>query len=557
MQKLQIFAYKSTQGQTTFGVLRNPHHVAVLGLEDGQELAILSPPLPSFHAYRELEIWKRKLRGPAGRLRWLVLGRRQQLPRLQPPTGTAESALEVLARIQEVLAGRLVPERRLVKLLRDEGYWPSQISCALDLGVFRGEIAQLPGFTAGPWGSSTCSRCGSQKARPLPCGNCGDLHCLICLECSSVGEHRACSTLLARRGSSPNWARGTVELSLAYELTPAQQTASAELLDFWGRRQGRALVWAACGAGKTEVAFALIQRALEEGQEVLFAIPRKDIVREIAQRLQASFPGVEVAAHHGGQPWLAPGRLVAATTHQVLHFYQRFGLAILDEVDAFPFQGNEMLRFGLERALAPQGQLVEMTATPSGPRPSRVITIPARHHGFPLPEPEILVDKLPPVGELEAAVLPPAVVDTLAGTDCQWLVFAPTIAACTALHKALVQAVPRDVGLCHSKLESREQMIDAFRSGLVDILVSTSVLERGVNFSGIGVMVRYADHPIFSASALVQMAGRVGRSAEAPTGTVLFAASRRSPAMGEAVALIRELNEEARRRGLLVHETTT
>ena len=55
MQKLQIFAYKSTQGQTTFGVLRNPHHVAVLGLEDGQELAILSPPLPSFHAYRELE----------------------------------------------------------------------------------------------------------------------------------------------------------------------------------------------------------------------------------------------------------------------------------------------------------------------------------------------------------------------------------------------------------------------------------------------------------------------------------------------------------------------
>ena len=59
-----------------------------------------------------------------------------------------------------------------------------------------------------------------------------------------------------------------------------------------------------------------------------------------------------------------------------IHFYKRFELAILDEVDAFPFQGSEMLRFGLHRSLTPTGQLVE-AATPSACRPSRVITIPA------------------------------------------------------------------------------------------------------------------------------------------------------------------------------------
>ena len=59
----------------------------------------------------------------------------------------------------------------------------------------------------------------------------------------------------------------------------------------------------------------------------------------------------------------------------------------------------------------------------------------------------------------------------------------------------------------------------------------------------------YADHPHLFRQRLGADGGRVGRSAEAPTGTVLFAASRRSPAMGEAVALIRELNEEAWRRG--------
>ena len=123
------------------------------------------------------------------------------------------------------------------------------------------------------------------------------------------------------------------------------------------------MVWAACGAGKTEVTFPLIRQALQEGGDVLFAIPRQDIVREMIERLRSAFPGIEVAGHYGGQPWFAPGQLVVATTHQVLHFYRRFSLAVLDEVDAFPYQGNEMLRFALERSLLPDGRLVEMTAT--------------------------------------------------------------------------------------------------------------------------------------------------------------------------------------------------
>jgi len=81
--------------------------------------------------------------------------------------------------------------------------------------------------------------------------------------------------------------------------------------------------------------------------------------------------------------------------------------------------------------------------------------------------------------------------------------------------------------------------------------VTTTVLERGVNFPGIGVMVLYADHPLFSASTLVQMAGRVGRTAQAPTGPVIFVASKLSPALREARELIGELNRQARERGLL------
>jgi len=112
------------------------------------------------------------------------------------------------------------------------------------------------------------------------------------------------------------------------------------------------------------------------------------------------------------------------------------------------------------------------------------------------------------------------------------------------------------VGLCHSKVEHRAAVIKQFRDGDLDIMVTTSVLERGVTFPGVGVIVLYADHAVFNVSALVQIAGRVGRTAKAPRGTVLFLASRLSASMKQARQLIQELNREARERGLLTSEET-
>src|SRR5690606_17483684 len=123
----------------------------------------------------------------------------------------------------------------------------------------------------------------------------------------------------ADTGQSTLAKRKPIQLDLDYALTAPQQQASAELLEFWRQGGGKALVWAACGAGKTEVTFPLIRQALQEGGDVLFAIPRQDIVREMIERLRSAFPGIEVAGHYGGQPWFAPGQLVVATTHQVLH----------------------------------------------------------------------------------------------------------------------------------------------------------------------------------------------------------------------------------------------
>ncbi|NMB01623.1 MAG: DEAD/DEAH box helicase family protein [Firmicutes bacterium] len=558
MQKLQIFVYKS-RGAFRLGFVRNPAYLVDLGFCQGQGAVIVSPPLVSSDAYETLEVWKKRFECKLAAFWWQVLSRKS---RHNPGTIESEFSLnggervvEVLTRIKQVLVGRLMPEQRLIKLLRQEGVWPSDISRAIDLGVHCGELKQLPGIASGPWGTKICSRCQSEVSKEVPCRLCGRANCLLCEQCLSMGEHRSCSTLLALTNLQQAPRRGRVELVLDYELTKAQSMAAQQLLEFWQQRQGKALVWAACGAGKTEVTFPLIKQVLSEGYDVLFAIPRQDIVREMAERLKRSFPGMEVAAHYGGQPLFASGRLVVATTHQVLNFYRRFQLAILDEVDAFPYQGNEMLRFGLHRALAVQGQLVEMTATPSfKERYHRVITIPARYHGFPLSEPELIQHNLPPWSEVKSSQLPKVILEPLRCQNRPWLIFAPTIAACTALQRVLVDALGQPVGCCHSKVTNRSQVIQNFREGKLGYLVTTSVLERGVNFPGVGVIVLYADHGVFTVSALVQIAGRVGRTAEQPTGTVLFVGSKKTGPMKKALALIRELNQDARERGLLFNE---
>lgn len=561
MFKFQICVVKSQEGFRV-GLLRHPRHGTEL-LVDGQKGLIVCAPLVSSKAHEILRLWEDRMRGRWRHVWWSVLSRKHQQYQ-RSSLCVAERDLsedEVLIRIKEMLQGRILSEQRLVSVLRQEGYWPSDISRALDLGVHRAELNQVPGFATGAWGSKICSRCQSEDAKTAPCLVCGNQDCFLCMACKTMGENRSCSTLLTL--AVPNGRRndgggsGSAELRLAYELTTSQRDASNELLRFWEQEEGKALVWAACGAGKTEVTFALIQRVLREGGDVLFAIPRQDIVREMTERLRSAFPDVTVASHYGGQPWLAPGTLVVATTHQVLHFYQRFDLAILDEVDAFPYQGNEMLRLGLLRALLPKGKLVEMTATPHSHRDyDRVITIPARYHGFALPEPRLLKLELPHWNKLEPADLSSSLMEMLQDNRHPWLVFAPTIAACSRLQETLTKALGKTIGVCHSKAPDRSETVQGFKDGKLDIVVTTSVLERGVNFPGVGVIVLYADHAVFPVSALVQIAGRVGRTAESPSGTVIFAGSHITRPMKKSLELIRKLNRQARERGLLYNETT-
>ena len=99
----------------------------------------------------------------------------------------------------------------------------------------------------------------------------------------------------------------------------------------------------------------------------------------------------------------------------------------------------------------------------------------------------------------------------------------------------------------HAADDDRLTKVQRMRDHEYDFLVTTTILERGVTFPEIDVGVLGADDEIFSSSALVQIAGRVGRSISRPTGTVAFFIAENTRNVQMAVNQIRYMNRLGRK----------
>ncbi len=507
--------------------------------------------------------------------------------------------------VRRVLEGRMLLGSELVRALHRPGGDPDAVRLAAEALVAAGAAERVAAVEVDESGAR-CQRCGGRHSvYPEPCGHCGSPFCPRCSRCAAMGVARGCEPLyamsrplLAAGGDGPDAPATAWRLApeLVGALSPAQRRA-AEVLrrevaaHLRGRRGGGepvpigagqgprgCVVWAVTGAGKTEVAFGAVEVALGMGGRVLMAVPRRAIAAELAERARRAFGGQTVTLLMGRGPdgrggaegarssvWREePSPLVVATTHQALRWYRAFSLVVLDEFDAFPYAGSDMLALAVERAAHPDGYRVVMSATPGEARLASarqagwpVIHVPARHHGHPLPVPEVRVERA--VRRWEQAPDDPQRVPAFVRAwlaarrpRTRVLVFCPTV--------ALAEGVARGLGVmvCHSAHPQRERTLARFAASQDEVLVSTTLLERGVTFAGLDVLVVFADHPaVFDEATLVQMAGRAGRSAERPDGRVLFVAATASRAMRRAVEAIEAMNRRAAAEGLLRHETTS
>ncbi len=405
-----------------------------------------------------------------------------------------------------------------------------------------------------------CVRCDNEDQQlfaSFPCARCGRI-CTYCRKCVMMGRCSECNPLVIWTGPIPSTSFSS-PLKWSGKLSPAQQLASDEVCQAIDRNDSL-LVWAVCGAGKTEVLFAGIDLALSHGKRVCIAAPRTDVVLELAPRLASVFPSVDMAALYGGsQDRGKLASLTVATTHQLLRYYRAFDVMIVDEVDAFPYSVDPMLSYAVERARKPTSSLIYLTATPneqwqhevkSGKR--KAVMIPARYHRHPLPVPTFEW-----CGNWQKKWrhhrLPLCVIQWLharLSQKKQAFLFVPHIEFLQQVVPYLQQFHPLIEGV-HAEDPKRKEKVLAFRRGHIPILVTTTILERGVTVPNIDVAVFGAEQPIFTESALVQIAGRVGRSAQYPTGDIRFFHFGKTKAMVKAKRHIVRMNDEARKRGLL------
>ncbi|EHI69097.1 helicase C-terminal domain protein [Streptococcus ictaluri 707-05] len=125
------------------------------------------------------------------------------------------------------------------------------------------------------------------------------------------------------------------------------------------------------------------------------------------------------------------------------------------------------------------------------------------------------------------------------------LLFVPTIQMAKELFLILKEYFPQEkMAYVSSVSEDRLSKVKEFREGHINVLLTTTILERGVTFPKVDVFVIQANHKVFRDNSLVQISGRVGRSKERPEGQLVFLHDGISRAMKQAVKEIRLMNQK-------------
>ncbi|MFD2331474.1 helicase-related protein [Cohnella sp. GCM10020058] len=418
------------------------------------------------------------------------------------------------------------------------------------------------------WGLSPAQRVASEQAVRF---------LLAEREPGSEAPGRSPPSLSAvRAGRSIFRLRGLSATRSALEPTPPRDPMAIQPRSF--------LLWAVTGAGKTEMIFPLLDAVLSAGGRALLATPRRDVVLELAPRLAKAFPARSIAVLYGGsgERW-QQAELTLATTHQLMRFGQAFDLVLIDELDAFPYHGDPMLHHAAASARKPDGSTVLLSATPP-PALRRAVRfgrlpcarVPVRYHRHPLPVPRVM--SMPPLHrwDVEAAAAAKKIPDLrrrlvdrqsaalfacLASSlarGAQVFVFVPYIKqidALVSLFRRQAQAwgiSPASVGGTSSQDEGRRDKVMAFRERELRLLVTTTILERGVTVPRSDVFILDAHAKLFDEAALVQMAGRAGRSSDDPAGRVYFCAAHRTRALIGAIRQVTAMNRLARNGGYLL-----
>ena len=343
---------------------------------------------------------------------------------------------------------------------------------------------------------------------------------------------------------------------LPFHLTAAQQRVGAEIsADLQKSIPMHRLLQGDVGSGKTVVAALAAARCMGAGWQCALMAPTEILAEQHFRKLLSWLEplGIQTAWLTGSQKTKARRESLAMIasgeaglvvgTHAVIQdkvVFKNLALAIIDEQHRF----GVAQRLALRSKMTDDGQephLLMMTATPI-PR-----TLAMSYYA----DLDVsTIDELPPgrtaivtkvvnnarrdevVARIQAQIAD--------GRQVYWV--CPLIEESEALdltnatetHEALSAALPDTlVGLLHSRMPVAEKkaVMSLFNDGLIGVLVSTTVIEVGVDVPNASLMViEHAER--FGLSQLHQLRGRVGRGAAASACVLLYSTGD-APRLGE------------------------
>ncbi|EHM70947.1 type III restriction enzyme, res subunit [Staphylococcus epidermidis 14.1.R1.SE] len=307
---------------------------------------------------------------------------------------------------------------------------------------------------------------------------------------------------------------------LPFELSKQQQYASEAIIQAI-KNKNDLLLYAVTGAGKTEMMFEGIRIARQMGHNIAIVSPRVDVIIEISHRIKDAFIDERIDVLHQSSRQQYNGHFVIATIHQLLRFKQHFDTVFVDEVDAFPLSMDPQLSNAIQLASKLNHSHIFMTATP--PRhflkqfpPEKIIKLPARFHRHPLPIPKFKYFKLKSTRKQNLLL---NLFRNQINQQRFTLVFFNNIAIMNKTYQQYKMDIA-DLICVHSEDNLRFEKIEDLRRGQHKIVFTTTILERGFTMTHLDVVV--VDAGSFQQEALVQIAGRVGRKQQSPSGLVLF-----------------------------------
>ena len=293
--------------------------------------------------------------------------------------------------------------------------------------------------------------------------------------------------------------------------------------------------------GKTEITFESICWYLSQGKKVGFAISRRQVVLEIAQRLRVAFPELKIVEVCQGFTKETDADLIVCTTHQLYRYPYGFDLLILDELDAFPYVNNEVLQSLSKQAC--KGQRLLLSATPDEKSKEDIenhqmemVCLFERPHKHPLCVPKVFV--LPKSIQIIYLFF---LILKFKKEKKQVLVFVPKKSDCIWM-KILLSFVTK-VRYIHSSVKDKDACMKDFKDKKFNVLVTTTLLERGITVPSVQVIVMEADHIVFTTASLIQIFGRVGRSFQDPDGEGYCLCQFESRCIKECVKQIQWMND--------------